>query len=236
MSFSDGKDYLPHTIPHFLPRASYVALGSVGPSSTAVATTSPSSWRLMLRQTSAAPGYRHGAIKNREVDGPFLPTTMGGIQAALEDIARDTATQPSQVAPRAPAINCCVLNPAFTMEHLRTSGAQSTASIPGPSKAFVTSMVTSLFRQVVTMRGDALRSASCSLVFLFLTLVLGPHRSGTPSSMVKAETQAMIHIWQRGELQALAARATAARLERPKGSRNKKAKSARRAAALLRHN
>ena len=134
------------------------------------------------------------------MDGPFLLTTMGGIQTAMGDIARDSATQVNPATPHAPAINLCVLNPTFTMEHLRTSRAQSASSIPSPSKALVTSIVTSLFRQVVTMRGDALRSAAWSLVFLFPTFVLGPHRPRAPSLEVKAETQARVDLWQRGEL------------------------------------
>ena len=96
--------------------------------------------------------------RTREVDGPFLPTHMGDIQAALGDLARAASSQPNNAAPHALAINFCLLNPAFTMEHLRTSGAQSSVSIPGPAKALmVTSTVTSLFRQaIVTMRGAAL--------------------------------------------------------------------------------
>ena len=42
----------------------------------------------------------------------------------------------------------------------------------------MTSTVTSLFRQAVTIRGDTPRTAGWSLVFLFPTLVLGPHRPG----------------------------------------------------------
>jgi hypothetical protein len=71
--------------------------------------------------------------RTREVDGPYLQTTMGGIQAALDDIARDEAAQPNPQMPHAPAIIFCLANPSFTMEHLRTFGAQSSTSIPGPS-------------------------------------------------------------------------------------------------------
>jgi hypothetical protein len=62
-------------------------------------------------------------IRTREVDGPFLPTTMGGIHAALGDIARETVAHVNPTLPHAPAINFCLYNPAFTMEHLRMSGA-----------------------------------------------------------------------------------------------------------------
>jgi hypothetical protein len=150
---------------------------------------------------------------SREVDGSFLPATMGGIHAALSDLAREVAAHPLQAAPHAPAINFCLLNPAFTMNQLRTSGAQSSTSIPSPSRTPITSTVTSLFRQAVSMRGESLRTVVWSLVFLFPTLVLGPHRSEAPSSVVKAETEARVDLWQRGELNALASRAAAAKLD-----------------------
>jgi hypothetical protein len=76
---------------------------------------------------------------------------MGGIQATLDNLAREASSQPNNAAPHGFAINFCLLNPAFTMDHLRTSDAHSVASIPGPAKALVTSIVTSHFRQVVTM-------------------------------------------------------------------------------------
>ena len=82
----------------------------------------------------------------REVNGSFLPTTMGGIHAALDDRVGEATVQPNMVAPHAPTINFCLMNPTFTMEHLRTSGAQYASSIPSSSKALVTSTFTSLFR------------------------------------------------------------------------------------------
>jgi hypothetical protein len=145
---------------------------------------------------------------------------MGGIQAALGDLAMNTSSQPNNAAPRAPAINFCLLNPAFTMILLRTSSTQSSALIVSQAKALVTSTVTSLFRQTVTMREDALRTATWSLVFLFPTLVLGPHRPGAPSSVVKVETEARTSLWQRGQLLALASRAATARMERPQRNRS----------------
>ena len=161
---------------------------------------------------------------------------MGGIQAALDDLARAASSCPIFAAPHAPALNYCLLNPSFTMDHLRTFGLQTSASLPGPSRSLVTTMATTLFRQAVNTRGGGLRIAAWSLVFLFPTLVMGPHRPGAPSSTVKAETEARIDLWQRGDLVTLASRATAARLELPQRNRNKKAKAARRAVALLRHN
>jgi len=194
-----------------------------------------------LASCLATPGHgqrsfllRHN--RTREVDGPFLPTIMEGIQASLDDLAREASSQPNSAAPHSPALNFCLLNPNFTMDHLRTSGAQSAATIPCPAKAEVTTMVTSLFRQVATIRGNTLCTVAWSLVFLFPTLVLGPHRPGAPSSVVKVETEAWISLWQRGELHTLASRATTARMERPHRTRNKKARVAKRATALLRHN
>ena len=86
------------------------------------------------------------------------------------------------------------------------------------------------------MRGDTLRTVAWSLVFLFPTLVLGPHRPGGPSSAVRAETEVRISPWQRGELHTLASRVAATRMERPQRTRSKKARAAKRAASLLRHN
>jgi hypothetical protein len=86
------------------------------------------------------------------------------------------------------------------------------------------------------MRGEALRTTAWSLVFLFPTLVLEPHRPRAPSSAAKAETEARDDLWQRGKLSELVNMAIAAKLDRPPGNRSKKAKATRRAAALLRHN
>jgi hypothetical protein len=122
---------------------------------------------------------RHNRV--RKVDGPFLPTTISGIQAALSDLAREAPTHPHPVAPHAPAIYFCLTNPTFTMDYLRTSGEQTSASLQGPCRSLVTSVVTSLFQQAVSTREDNLRTAVWSLVFLFPTLVLGPHRPGAPS-------------------------------------------------------
>ncbi len=119
-------------------------------------------------------------------------------------MAREAATHLHMAALHAPAIHFCLTNPTFTMDNLRTSEAQSSASLPGPSRSLVTSVVTSLFKQAVSTRGDSLRTAAWSLVFLFSTLVLGPHRPGAPSSVVKAETEARLDLWQRGELAVLA--------------------------------
>jgi hypothetical protein len=65
---------------------------------------------------------------------------------------------------------------------------------------------------------------------------LGSHRPGAASSTVKSETEARIDLWQRGKLSELANKALFAKLEHPPGTRSKKAKADRRAAALLRHN
>ena len=52
----------------------------------------------------------------------------------------------------------------------------------------------------------------------------------------KLKTEARLDLWHRGELIALATRAAAAKAGLPRQERNKKAQSARRAMALLRHN
>ena len=158
------------------------------------------------------------------MEGPNLPTTIGGIHAALGEIAREAAAQPSPAVPHAPAINVCLLNSEFIVEHIRTSGAQSAASIPYPSKALITTIVSALFRRPVTMRGDALRTDVWFIVFLFSTPVLGPHRARAPSSPAKADTKARIDLGQRGEPRELANMTVAARLARPPGNRSNKRK------------
>ena len=121
---------------------------------------------------------------------------MGGIQASIDDLAREASSQPNSTSPHGFALNFCLLNPAFTMDHLRNSGARSAAAIPGPAKTQVTSIVISLLRQEVTIRGDILRTDVWSLVLIFPTLVFGPHRPGAHSSAVKVETEARISLWQ----------------------------------------
>ena len=100
--------------------------------------------------------------RTREVEGPFLPTTMGGIHATLSDLAMGAAAKgnPSQTLPHASALHYCLLNPDFTLGHLRTSGAQAAASLPSPSRTLITPTATSLFRQATTTRGDGLRTAA----------------------------------------------------------------------------
>ena len=74
----------------------------------------------------------------REVSGPYLPTTMGGIQAAHIDIAAQAAVQPLPDLFHAPTLNFYHLIPGFAMEHLRTSWTHFAASLPGLSKSLVT--------------------------------------------------------------------------------------------------
>jgi len=181
-------------------------------------------------------GPLHRTWQRTSADPVCMPATIGlGRLKALTspppwvayklpwgDLGRHAAIQPSSAAPHAPAINFFLLNSVFTLDYLRTLGAQSSVSILCPSKTIVTSIVTSLFRQAVTMRGDALRIAAWSLVFLFPTLVLGPHRAGAPSSTVKAETEATIDLRTRGELRELANRVVAASLARPRETATRK--------------
>jgi 23S rRNA U2552 (ribose-2'-O)-methylase RlmE/FtsJ len=112
----------------------------------------------------------------------------------MEDISAQAAKQPISEVSHARAIHFCLLDPEFTTEHLRTSGAQSAATLLGPAKALVTTTLTSLFRQVGTMRRAALRTVAWALVFLFPSLVLGPHRPRAPSSAIKAEMKARLDL------------------------------------------
>ncbi len=90
--------------------------------------------------------------KTQELDGPYLPTTMGGIHAAPGDIAAHVAAHPNPMVPHAPAVNFCHVNPSFTTEQFRTPGAQSiVASLRGPAKTIVAITITSLLCQAVTI-------------------------------------------------------------------------------------
>ena len=174
--------------------------------------------------------------RSRELNGPYLPTTMGGINAAHLDIAALAAVHPIPGLPHAPAVTYCHTTPGFATEHLRLSGTLSAASLPGPCRELITAECVKLFRLAVSTRGDALRTAAWDAVHLFPTLVMGPHRAGAPSSAVKAEVLSRLDLWHRGDLPELARRAVAARLARPANSRSKKARAARRATVLLRLN
>jgi len=95
--------------------------------------------------------------RTREVIGSYLPTTMVGIHAAHVDIAAHDAEQPLPDLPHAPAVHFCRHHPRFTRDPLRTSGTQSSSSLPGPVKASIIVESTTLFRLVVTRRGNALK-------------------------------------------------------------------------------
>ena len=69
---------------------------------------------------------------------------------------------------------------------------------------------------------------------MFPTLVLGPQKPGASSSAVKAEIASRLDLWNRGQLDVLAARAKA-NTRIPSG-RSKSQRVARRAAQLLRKN
>jgi hypothetical protein len=138
--------------------------------------------------------------RTREVTGPYLPITMGGIRTAHLDIAAHAAEQPPPGLPHALAVNFCRVNPAFTRDHFRTSGTQSASALPGPAKTSIIMESTPLFKLGVTTRGDALRKTTWGAVHLFPTLVSGPHRPWAPSSVVKAETELRLDLWHRGDL------------------------------------
>ena len=62
-------------------------------------------------------------------------------------------------------------------------------------------------------------TTTVDLVFLFPTLVLGPHRQRSPSSVLKTEITARLDLWHRGDLTELAQRAVAMRMASPKSTR-----------------
>jgi hypothetical protein len=101
---------------------------------------------------------------------------------------------------------CCV-NHGFTPIYLRTSCCQSSPSLPKPCQQKLVHNIADLFAKVADTRGEILREAAWDALFLFRTLVLGPQKPGASSSSVKAEITTRLDLWNKGKLNALAARA-----------------------------
>ena len=210
------------------------------PTLTEATTTSPSLLQPISRRTSAAPAYirvRHN--RTRELDGAFLPTTMGGIHAALSDLAGDVAALPNQGAPHALLYTFA----SSTQPSRSTTSARRAPSPRRPYQVRLESLSPPQLRPSSAKRPtcgetpSALQPcllSSCSPRLLFLVRIV--REAGAPSTVVKAQTKARVDLWLRGELVALASRVAAAKLELPQRNRSKKAKAARRATALLRHN
>ncbi len=71
-------------------------------------------------------------------------------------------------------------------------------------------VTTDLMNKTSDVRGVVLREASWQALFLLPTLVLGPHKLGASSWVVKAEKAARLDLWSKGKLDVLAARAKCA--------------------------
>jgi hypothetical protein len=84
------------------------------------------------------------------------------------------------------------------------------------------------------MQGEVLREAAWDALFLFPTLVLGPKKPGASSKAVKSEIAAKLDLWNKGQLDTLAARVKSA--IRPPSGKSKAQRATRRAAQLLRKN
>ena len=89
-------------------------------------------------------------------------------------------------------------------------------------------VITDLLNTAADIRGEILREAAWDALFLFPTLVLGPQKPGALSSAVKAEMAQRVELWNKGQLDILAARAKAA--TRLPSGRSKSQRAARRAA------
>jgi len=94
--------------------------------------------------------------------------------------------------------------------------------------------VTDPFNKAVDIRGEVLREAAWDARFLFPTLVLGPQKPGASSTAARYEIATRLDLWNKGQLDTLAARAKTA--IRPPFGRSKAHRAARRAAQLLRKN
>jgi hypothetical protein len=92
---------------------------------------------------------------------------------------------------------------------MKLSGCQSAVAIPKPSIAALLPVVTDLCNKAADIRGEVLREAAWDALFLFPTLVLGPHKPGISSSAVKLEVAARLDLWNRGLLDVLADKAKA---------------------------
>ena len=168
-----------------------------------------------------------------ELDGPFLSTTMVGVRATLSAhaIAAKSVLHMAP-PPHAAAVEFCRENPAFTPIHLRTSGCQSVAALPNPYLQQMLPCLPEIFTKAATNRGDAQWEAVWGALFLFPTLVLGPHKVGAASSTVKTEIADRLDFWNRGQLEELAIRAKSFR--RPPSGRSKAQRGGKRAAQLIR--
>jgi hypothetical protein len=169
-----------------------------------------------------------------ELNGPYLATTITGVRASLTAQARSARSAPATVPPHSAAVDFCCSHPEFTPIHMRTSGCQSAVSLPKPCLSTITPVITDLLNKAADVRGEVLREAAWDALFLFPTLVLGPQKPGASTTAVKAEMTIRLDLWNKGELDILAARAKAA--SRPPSGRSKSQRAARRAAQLLKKN
>jgi len=95
-------------------------------------------------------------------------------------------------------------------------------------------VITDLMNKEADISREVLKEAAWDALFHFPTSVLGPQKLSASSSTVKAEMAQRVELWNKGQLDILAARAkTATRL--PSG-RSKSQRVARRAAQLPRKN
>jgi len=77
--------------------------------------------------------------------------------------------------------------------HMKMSGCQSAVAIPKPCIAAMLPVVTDLYNKAADIRAEVLREAAWDALFLFPTLVLGPHKP-CASSVVKSEVAARLDL------------------------------------------
>ena len=138
-----------------------------------------------------------------------MATTIAGVKASLATQAQQTMSYPSLAPPYSAAIEFCSTHPDFAPMHMKLSGCQSSVAIPKPSTAALLHGVTHLCDKAADTRGDVLREAARDALFLIPTVVLGPHKPGISSSVVKAEVAARLDLWNRGLLDVLVDKAKA---------------------------
>jgi hypothetical protein len=163
-----------------------------------------------------------------------MPTTTTGITAAMSSLNSQARLDPNSAPMHSAAIQICVKNPYFTATHMRTSGAQTTATaIPAPALSILTNVIADLLSRDCTARGTVLRDATQEVFLLFPTLVSGPRRHGASSSSVKSEVDAKLDLWRKCHIDELAICAKAQARARPTSTRSKTTRATKRAARLV---
>jgi hypothetical protein len=72
------------------------------------------------------------------------------------------------------AITFCYDHPDFAVSHMKTSGAQSAATLPTPAMSFLTPAIADLVNRAHSTRGSLMRDVAYEALLLVPTLVFDP--------------------------------------------------------------